>query len=277
MPLKTTHHLGIFLPILLALGCATTPGRDFSLLSTEQEIQLGNQAAAQVEEKEKILADPALQAYVNHIGERLIWATPRQDVTYAFTVIDAPKTVNAFALPGGHMYIYSGLLKMCENEAELASVMAHEIAHVSAYHHGETLTRHLIIQGGAEVATALIGGKEPSKLVTEATKLFTMGVTARFSREQERQADEIGMDILYRAGYRPDAMIGFMHKLHEHASKAGARPLPIFASHPPTEERIHLLNALVQRYPKEQRLRNPLYAQRYHDEVLVKLGDDGQS
>lgn len=253
---------------LLLAGCATTLGQDFNLLSTRDEIELGERFAAEVEKKEKTLDDPRLQAYVAGVGARLAAYAPRQDVPYAFKVIDAPDTVNAFALPGGFCYVYTGLLTLCESEAELAAVMAHEIAHVAAYHHGETLTREL----GFQLITSILLGENPKATAEFVADLLGTGVRARFSREQERQADELGMDMLFRAGYRPDAMLSLMYQLLAYKEQQGmVEPLPIFASHPPTNDRIARLGTLVQRYPAHIRMQNPIHAQRYHDEVLSRL------
>lgn len=251
--------------ILAAAGCETTAGSDFNILSTQEEISLGEKFATEVEEQETLLDDPVVRASVARVCARLASVAPRQNVQYTAKVIDAPDTVNAFALPGGFLYIYTGLLKICENEAELAGVMAHEIAHVAAYHHGETLTRMV----GLQVMATMVLGKDPSQTARLVADLFLSGVAARYSREQERQADSLGMEILFRAGYRPDAMISFMHKLMEY--NRGRVYLPIFSSHPPTEERILLLQQLVQKYPPDLRSANPLYVDRYRQEVLTRL------
>ena len=254
-----------FALLLIAAGCATTTGRDFNILSTNDEIELGKQFSAQVEQEEAVLAEPALQAYVVRVGERLAKVSPRQDVEYTFKVIDAPDTVNAFALPGGFMYVYTGLMKICESEAELASVMAHEIAHVAAYHHGEAFTRQWL----AGEAAGYVLGEDPAAAHELVAKVFLAGVSARFSRVQEHQADQLGMEILFRAGYRPDAMVDFMYKLVEQSK--GHPYLPIFSSHPPTEARVQRLQTLVQQYPIEIRVQNPTYSQRYREEVLSRF------
>ena len=239
-----------------------------NLLSTSEEIQLGRQVAEEVEKQETILNDPDMQQYISEIGARLAQVAPRQDVPYGFKVIDAPETVNAFALPGGFMYIYTGLMKICDNEAELAAVMAHEIAHVAARHHGEMMTRQI----GMELVSDIVLGKNPGATASVARQLFTTGIAARYSRAQEREADGLGMDILYRAGYPPDAMISFMNKLLAiDQQRGGGRSLPIFATHPSPEERVGLLQNLVQQYPMDARQNRSYHAERYQAQALSRI------
>lgn len=250
---------------LLTQGCeTTTTGERFNMLSTEQEKQLGAELSAQVEQQEKVLANPALQAYVRGIGERLSRYAPRQDVAYQFTVIDNPESVNAFALPGGHLYVYTGLMKLCTNEAELASVMAHEIAHVAAKHHGETLTR----QYGIELLLGVISGDNPRMGAQIVAGLVSMG----YNRGQEREADAIGMNILFQAGYQPEAMVTFMEKMYaSEQAQGGGRPPALLSTHPATTQRIANLSAQTAQYPLDIRQKSPVYAERYQQEVLRVL------
>lgn len=249
----------LLVPLALA-GCMTMEGGQFNMLSTDQEIELGKQFATEVERKEKILENAQVQAYAAQIGDRLARVSTRQGVPYSFKVIDAPSTVNAFALPGGNMYIYTGLMRLCDNEAELASVMAHEMGHVAAQHHGEALTR----QYGYDLIMGVILGQKPGQTAQIVSGLLGQTVESRYSREQEREADALGMEFLFRAGYPPDAMISFMNKmLAEEQKRGGNQWLPIFASHPPTEERLQLLQGMLEKYPAEMRSGGTLNAERY--------------
>ena len=259
----------VLVSLCFVTGCLALDGEPFRLniLSTPQEIQLGEQIAEQVEQKENVSTDAELQAYVTAIGERLALVATRQDVPYRFTVIDNPDTVNAFALPGGHIYLYTGLMKLCENEAELAAVMAHEIGHVAARHHGEAMTR----QVGYNFLMQAVFGEDPGTLITLTSNFLGTGFMSYYSRENEREADALGMEFLFRAGYNPNAMLSFMHKLREEERRVGARPLPIFASHPPTQERLERLENLVQRYPLSARLEGPVYEERYREIVLSRF------
>lgn len=228
---------------------------------------MGAQLAEQVKQQEKVLQDAQIQQYIDEIGARLIAAAPRQDVTYQFEVIDAPDTVNAFALPGGYLYVYTGLLKLCENEAELASVMAHEIAHVAAHHHGESFTR----QYGVQILSDLVLGDNPHTAARVAADLLGTGVMMRYSRDNEREADMLGMNMLVRAGYNPDGMVTFMRKLVAADQQSGGRGLAIFASHPPSQERLQSLQYMANQYPLEMRQQANLNAQRYQQIVLSRL------
>lgn len=267
----TTLPLLLFLIGFIPLqGCVTPQGGEQpNMLSTEQEIELGDKAAQEIEKNNKILDDPVIQEYVSEIGMRLARVSPRQDVPYKFTVIDDPKTVNAFALPGGHMYIYTGLMKLCENEAQLASVMAHEIGHVACHHHGESLTRQYEY---SMLVNAILGNKSSEGADMAAQIIGSLG-ELHFSRVQESEADRVGMDILWRAGYKPEAMVTFMQRMMQTEGEQGSR---IFApkflsSHPATADRVARLQALVQQYPADLRAKSPVYAERYKEKVLDRL------
>jgi len=257
------------LVLCLALtGCATIRSMEFNLISTEKEIQLGGQLSAEVEKQETVLDNVEMQAYVGEIGAGLARFATRQDIEYTFTVIDAPDKVNAFALPGGYMYIYTGLMKICDNEAELAGVMAHEIGHVSGYHHGESISR----QYGYNLVMSIILGEDAGALAQLGAQIMGTAGAMFYSRENEREADSIGIDLLVRAGYNPGAMVGFMGKLlAEDRKRGGGRGLPIFASHPPTEERIERLRTLAAQYPQTLRDNAPFHTERYRQKVLDVL------
>jgi predicted Zn-dependent protease len=266
-----SHTVLLLLSCSLALSSCVTPqgGQRLNVLSTKDEIALGDKIAAEVEKNEKVLGDAAIQAYVGEIGARLARMSPRQDVTYKFTVIDNPETVNAFALPGGHMYIYTGLMKLCENEAQLASVMAHEIGHVAEHHHGESMTRQM----GYEFLLSLILGDSSSTGAEVGAQLLAAWNESRYSRTQENESDRVGMDLLWRAGYKPEAMVTFMENMLRNEQQQGrARPAVKFlSSHPATSERIAQLKFLVQQYPADLRATSPVYAERYKANVLDRL------
>jgi len=249
-------------------GCATLEGGEgINLLSTEQERALGAKVSKEIEQQEKVLADPVIQDYVREIGERLTAQVGRTEVSYQFKVIDAPDTVNAFALPGGYMYVYTGLLKLCDTEAQLASVMGHEIAHVAAHHHGEAMTR---AYGYQMVVDTLLGNNQ-RQLVQMAAGLAGTTGTLYFSRQSEREADVLGMRYLVQAGYPPNAMVRFMEKMME-ASGGESQPPVFLSSHPATQERIQSLRQQAAQYPADVQARSDSYAARYQQIIGSRLG-----
>lgn len=256
-------------PLLLLAGCATLDegAPRINLLSTAEERTMGAQLAEQINQQEKLLADPDIQSYINEIGNRLARTVDRRDVEYQFRVIDSPDTVNAFALPGGYMYIYTGLMLLCENEAELASVMAHEIAHVAARHHGEALTR----QYGISMIGALVLGENPGAAREMTANLLASSGQMFFSRQAEREADRLGLTYLWRAGYRPDAMVDFMEKMGRGENRPPGFVYQLFASHPASAERVEYLRALTAQFPYEERMARPVLAERYRERVLDRL------
>ncbi|MCC6143071.1 MAG: M48 family metalloprotease, partial [Candidatus Hydrogenedentes bacterium] len=242
----------VVVPVVFALsgclcGCMTLDGGTggFNLLSVQEEQALGAQMAAEVEQQQVVLQDPAVQAYVNEIGQRLAAVVDRRDVNYRFKVINDPNTVNAFALPGGYMYVYTGLMILCENEAQLASVMAHEIGHVAAHHHGEAITR----QYGYALVTSMILGENPNALAQAAAQFTTKGGDLYYSRQAEQEADQLGLRYLYRAGYKPEAMADFMDRMNQAAPSSGGRVMKLFMSHPPTPQRVEYLRSAIQTIP----------------------------
>ena len=264
--------------LIAGSGCVTPgTGQQINVLSTAEEIEIGKKMSAEVEQSEDRLDNTAVQAYVRRIGERIAGQSPRKDVPYEFTVIDNDDVVNAFALPGGHMYIYTGLMKLCDNEAQLASVMAHEIGHVAAHHHGETLTREMMIE---RVREFMLGPKA-SAATAAGGQVLAQLFQLKFSKIQEQEADRLGMDILFRAGYKPEAMVDFMRKLaqYEDSHRGGQRPnspgarflTNLLSSHPAALDRVAYLETLLQTYPVELRNQSPTYFDRYRKNVLDVL------
>ena len=165
----------------------------------------------------------------------------RPGIVYKATVIDDPKQVNAFAIPGGYVYVYSGLLKAADNEAELAGVMAHEIGHVVGRHSANQLAA----QYGIELLTQLALGEEAGKLGEMAAGLAGAGTLARFSRDDEREADEYGFKYMAACGYDPRALLAFFTKLNQLEKSRPSDLEKLFASHPPTPERIERIERMI--------------------------------
>jgi predicted Zn-dependent protease len=222
---------------LAAKGCATGG----ALVSAEKERELGREAAEEVERETGLVRDPALVGYVSEVGRRLAAHSPRQDVPYVFQVADDPEP-NAFALPGGYVYVTRGILAILNSEAELAGVMGHEIAHVVARHAVRRATAASPFALVFGLPAAILGTVTPGLggIVGGAGKLAGGLVLAPFSRDQEREADQLGMQYAAAAGWDPHGLTASLHALERETRLAGHDPARIsfFSSHPATPERV---------------------------------------
>jgi len=213
------------------------------LLPLAEEVQLGHQLAADVNKQEKVLDDPEVQAYVNQVGQRIAKASKdkRKGIKYTFTVIDQPQVINAFALPGGHIYVYSGLIIASRNEAELAAVLGHEVGHVTSRHAAQSLGTAY----GLEALSAVALGEQPGAVAQIAAGIAAQGYMSRHSRDAEREADTKGLQYLMAAGYDPKAMPRFFEELARHSGGSNAIA-DFFASHPNPGERSKVLSRSIQ-------------------------------
>jgi predicted Zn-dependent protease len=226
-------------------GCAINPvtgQRELVLMTPEREAQLGKQTAAQVAEEMGLVESPALTAYVDRIGQRLARHSPRRDVVYRFAVVNM-KEPNAFALPGGYIYVSRGLLAIANSEAELANVIGHEIGHVAARHSAQRETRALgvgVLAALGAAAAGAVGGEGAAQGAAQIGQVAGAGLIASYGRDQERQADEVGQALAAQAGWDPAAMASFLHTLGREAElRSGQEQRPSFLdSHPMTGERV---------------------------------------
>jgi predicted Zn-dependent protease len=221
--------------VLLFLNCATTgPGgkRSFILISSNEEISIGEKMSKQVESEEKVLNDSLVQSYVNHVGHRISGISDRKELPFQFKVLDS-KEINAFACPGGYIYVYSGLLKILDDEAELAGVLSHEISHVVARHGVKKLQQVLGVQ--VVLSIALGSSSQLSKdLVSTSIGVILQG----YSRDNEFEADQFGTYYMEKAGYNPNGMENLLGKLDKMSEKEPTFFEKLAASHPPTKERM---------------------------------------
>jgi len=224
---------------VFSLASTQAGARERSIfMSHEEEEAIGRRAAAEVAQTMGLLDDPNLQAYVDSIGQRLARAAPRQDVTYRFAIVNMIEP-NAFALPGGYIYVSRGLLELTNSESELANVLAHEIAHVSERHSVEREAQ----QKAAQVLSILgmiAGAVAGDGRAAAAAGMFGQSWMAAYSRDQEREADELGQDFALRAGFNPEGMSDFLHTLDNwtRLSRGASRQASYFDSHPTTPERV---------------------------------------
>ncbi len=209
-------------------------GKGVNFYSLEKEIALGKQYAQEIERQAKIVDDPIISEYVNRVGQNIV---RNSDVKIPVTikVIDSDE-VNAFALPGGFFFVNTGLLLRAETEAELAGVMAHEIAHIAARHGTRQATRGTIVNL-ASIPLIFMGGWAGYGIRQGASVLIPMGFL-KFSRGFEREADLLGLQYLYKAGYDPTAFVEFFEKLQAAEKRKPGTMAKIFSSHPPTGDRI---------------------------------------
>jgi predicted Zn-dependent protease len=211
-------------------------GKGINFYSLEKEIALGKQFAQEIERSAKLVDDPVVVEYVNRVGQNLVRNSDAQ-VPFTIKVIDSDE-VNAFALPGGFFYVNSGLILRADEEAELAGVMAHEIAHVTARHGTKNATKGELMNL-AMIPLILLGpGGWTGYGIYQGLSFFIPLSFLKFSRNAEREADFLGLQYMYKAGYDPNAYVTFFEKLQaEEKRRPGSIP-KIFSSHPPSTERI---------------------------------------
>ncbi len=245
--------------VALALG---TPGRVFAenpekdpdqignrnvsgkvnFYSIEKEIALGKQLASEVERQAKIVNDPVIAEYVNRVGQNLVRNSDAK-VPFTIKVIDSEE-VNAFALPGGFFFVNSGLIMKADNEAELAGVMSHEIAHVAARHGTRQATRGEIAQLGM-IPLIFVGGWTGYGIYQAASVLVPVGFL-KFSRAFESEADMLGLEYMYKAGYDPTAFVDFFEKIETLEKRKPGTMAKVFSTHPMTDDRIRAAQSNIQ-------------------------------
>jgi len=212
------------------------PGKGVNFYSIEREMALGKQLAQQVEQSSKLIDDPVVVEYVNRVGQNLVRNSDAR-VPFTIKVIDSDE-VNAFALPGGFFYVNSGLILRAQEEDELAGVMAHEISHVVARHGTKEATKGEIMQL-ASIPLILLGpGGWAGYGIYQGLNLAMPLSFLKFSRDAERQADFLGLQYMYKAGYDPNAYITFFERIQADEKRRPGTIPKIFSTHPPTPERI---------------------------------------
>jgi predicted Zn-dependent protease len=207
---------------------------NINLMSLEKEIALGRQLSAEIERQVKLVEDATINEYVNRVGQNIVRNSDAK-VPFTIKVVESDE-INAFALPGGFFYVNSGLILAADDEAELAGVMAHEIAHVTARHGTENASKAQLVNF-ATLPLIFLGGAAGFGLRQAAGFLIPMQFM-QFSRKAESEADYLGVQYLYKTGYDPGAAVSFFEKLQ---AKESARPGTIskmFSTHPPTDDRI---------------------------------------
>ncbi len=250
---RAWRELGLALVVLLVLAsCATAPvtGRkQLILIDPKTEMALGMQAYREVLKEAKLCQDPKINALVQRVGKRLARAAGRTDFHWEFKVIDDSKTINAFCLPGGKVFVYTGIFKIAKTEAELATVLGHEMGHALAHHGAERMSLALLAGLGEEVLAHTLHWKNPRtrELFLMAYGLgATVGVILPYSRKQELEADEIGVYLMAKACYDPRAALKFWQNMLK-ISRGKPKPPVFLATHPPDEVRVKHLQEIMPR------------------------------
>jgi predicted Zn-dependent protease len=217
--------------------------------STEKEVRLGRELAAEVDRQAKFVDDPTITEYVNRVGQNIVLHSDSK-VPFTIKVIDSDE-VNAFALPGGFFYVNKGLILAADNEAELAGVMAHEIAHVAARHAVENQTKASLLEYGALAGSIFLGGI-PGMIYQNTAGIGLLGIFMKFSRGAEEEADKLGVQYMYAAGYDPGAMATMFEKLEAKNKKKPGLIARAFSTHPAPPDRRASALALAARFPEHE-------------------------
>jgi len=217
--------------------------------STEKEVRMGREAAAEVDRQAKFVDDPLITEYVNRVGQNIVLHSDAK-VPFTIKVIDSDE-VNAFALPGGFFYVNKGLLLAADNEAELAGVMAHEIAHVAARHAVENQTKASLLEYAALGGSIFLGGI-PGMIYQNTAGIGLLGIFMKFSRGAEEEADRLGVQYMYAAGYDPGAMATMFEKLEAKNKKKPGLISRAFSTHPAPPDRRASALALAARFPEHE-------------------------
>jgi len=220
--------------------------------SQEKEMQIGRQLALEVEQQTPMVTDPIITEYVNRVGQNVVLHSDAK-IPFTIKVVESDE-LNAFALPGGYFFVNKGLILAADNESELAGVMAHEIAHVAARHAMENQGKGSFLNYGLLAGNIFTGGVAGTVLqntagLTQALAFF------RFSRAAEEEADRLGVQYLYAAGYDPNGMATMFEKLLAQNKKKASSISKLFSSHPQSADRRDASVALVARFPEKEEYR----------------------
>ena len=245
---------GLALLIGLSLaGCATAPEtgrRQLLLVDSAQEARLGLKAFQDIKSQTPISRDAKANAQLQAVGKRIAQVAKLPNARWEFVLFDDPKEPNAFALPGGKVGIYTGILPITQNEAGLATVIGHEIAHAAARHGAERMSQSLAAQVGGSVLSAALGasgyGGVSRDLAMQAYGLGTqVGVLLPYSRTQELEADRIGLLYMARAGFDPRESIAFWKRFQAYNDKRGGGTPEFLSTHPLDANRIATLKEFL--------------------------------
>ncbi|GAB2521130.1 M48 family metalloprotease [Microbulbifer agarilyticus] len=260
--MHTFRKLMVAALLASAVGCAFNPATnrpDLVLMSEEKEIKIGREMHEKLVASTPTYNDPILNAYVEHVGQKIARASDRPDLTYYFTIIDS-QDINAFALPGGYVYINRGLLTYLQSEAEMAAVLAHEVGHITARH----AVRQKTAATGAGVASVLSVLVTGSGVVGDVANLWSTAAVKGYGRDMELEADRFGAQYMYNAGYDPQSMINVIALLKDQETFARRRARVegkkqqtyhgVFSSHPRNDIRLREVVEAAGELPEDKKI-----------------------
>lgn len=254
-------HMTPMLRRILTLGLVAGSTTLAACVSIQQELELGRQYAAEINQQLPIVEDAAIHRYINDLGNRIQRQPGSRDIPYTFYVVNIDQ-VNAFAIPGGHVYINRGVIERSESLAELAGVVGHEIGHVEARHGTDQMERMQAANAGYAMATILLG-HEPEGLAGAAVGVGAQAYFSHHSRQDEFEADSLGVRLVRNAGIDPHGVTSFFQKLLSERERDPGLFEQWFSTHPLTEDRIQRVRALVDALPPFEP--NNVGAAAYHD------------
>jgi predicted Zn-dependent protease len=225
------------------IGNRNINSRQINLMSIEKEIAMGRELAAEVERSVKLVEDPVINEYVNRVGQNIVRNSDAK-VPFTIKVVESDE-VNAFALPGGFFFVNSGLILAADEESELAGVMAHEIAHVTARHGAENASKGQLINL-ATIPLIFLGGPAGFGL-RQASNFLIPVAFYQFSQGAESEADYLGLQYLYKTGYDPTSAVSFFEKLEAKETAKPGMMSKLFQTHPPTPERVEKTKLNIER------------------------------
>lgn len=256
MRFRSIKNVCILVLFAACAGCTTTGLLgDFNIISPQQEMKLGEELHQELSQQ-NMMTDPDINAYIQSIGQKLISVSQTPNETYYFYVLH-DNQVNAFAIPGNRMYVYTGLIAHAETEAELAGIMGHELGHSIRRHPTQSMSRQM----GTQILMDIVLGQSPGEKTRIASSLLANGGLSAYSRGAELEADQIACNLLFRSGYDPNGLVTFFEKLQalEQQRQSGFLDFSkLFASHPPTTERINAAHGLIMTFGNTQNYQSEL-------------------
>lgn len=244
--------------VLLLYGCTTVPetGRSqFNIMSADQEMQMGLTEFDKMKQEMKISQDPAINALVREVGQRIADVAPLPNAQWEFVVFDSEQA-NAFCLPGGKIGIFTGILPITKNKAGLATVMGHEVAHAVARHGGERISQAMMMQTGGQILGQYMSDKAQWQQVAVSSAYglgAQVGVALPHGRSQEAEADYMGLIYMARAGYNPEEAVDFWQRFAEYGKQMGDNTPWFLRTHPMSEVRVENLKTWMPKALSEYR------------------------